>query len=41
LMYGRDSGGLTLPLLVPGIGANDPDHVLAFDDLAVLTQPLD
>jgi hypothetical protein len=31
----------TLALLVARIGANDPDHALATDDLAMAAQPLD
>jgi hypothetical protein len=32
---------LTLPLLVPRIGANDPDHALAAHDLALAADLLD
>jgi hypothetical protein len=30
--------GLTLALLVAGVGANNPDHPLAADDLAVFAE---
>ena len=37
MAYSENVSKLTLPLLVPGVLAEDANDVLAFDDFAILT----